>query len=189
MRLSDYTYKLPDCLIADKPADIRGTSRLLILNRQSGSVTDDRYYNVADYFDEGDVIVLNNTRVLKARLKTFKQNGAEREIVVLEKHSFDNDWYHHPIKFDKNEDHFISSGKYVYDINQNDAISYYQYAAFFNQENQVITLDDQYLNLTHNFSVCNYQENSIVSTFNEASIPYYTGVSTSNNGEYFVGYY
>lgn len=99
MKLSDYNYNLPDGLIADNPPTIRGTSRLLVLNKKSSQIIDSNYADVADFLNEGDVLVLNDTKVIKARLKAVKENGAVREIVILEKHSFDNDWHKHKILY------------------------------------------------------------------------------------------
>lgn len=99
MKLSDYSYELPNNLIADVPPKVRGTSRLLVLNRKTGDILDRNYFDVMDFLVKGDVLVLNDTRVIKARLKVIKENGTEREIVVLEKHSFDDDWHRHRILY------------------------------------------------------------------------------------------
>ena len=99
MKLSEYSYNLPDELIADEPPKIRGTSRLLVLSRKTGKIIDSNYFNVADFFMPGDVLILNDTRVIKARLRAFKKNGAERELIVLEKHSFDDNWYLHKVLY------------------------------------------------------------------------------------------
>lgn len=99
MKLSDYNYELPDSLIADAPLKIRGTSRLLVLDRKNGSILDKNYSDVAEFFNTGDLLILNDTKVIKARLKAFKENGAERELVILEKHSFDDDWHRHRILY------------------------------------------------------------------------------------------
>lgn len=97
--MTDYTYELPDELIADAPVAVRGTSRLLVLDRQSGELADRRYGDVVKYLRPGDVLVLNDTRVIKARLRAIKQNGAERELVLLEKHSYDSDWHRHKVMY------------------------------------------------------------------------------------------
>lgn len=97
MKLSDYSYDLPDFLIANKPPEVRGESRLMVLNRSSGYIEDRRYRDVLDYLNNGDVLILNKTKVIKARLKVTKENGAARELVVLEKHSFDSDWFTHRV--------------------------------------------------------------------------------------------
>jgi S-adenosylmethionine:tRNA ribosyltransferase-isomerase len=99
MKLSDYNYELPDSLIVDTPSKIRGTSRLLVLNRETNDVLDKNYSDLAEFLCDGDVLVLNDTKVIKARLSAVKENGAKREIIVLEKHSFDNDWYRHRILY------------------------------------------------------------------------------------------
>jgi S-adenosylmethionine:tRNA ribosyltransferase-isomerase len=99
MKISDYNYELPEYLIADMPPVERGTSRLLVLNRRTGNISDEKYADVASFFQPGDVLVLNDTKVIKARLKATKQNGVNRELVILEKHSFDNDWYRHKVLY------------------------------------------------------------------------------------------
>jgi S-adenosylmethionine:tRNA ribosyltransferase-isomerase len=99
MKLSDYNYEMPDDLIANVPPTIRGTSRLLVLNRQTGAILDKKYIDIVDFLESGDVLVLNDTKVIKARLIATKENGAKREIVVLEKHSFDDDWYRHRVLY------------------------------------------------------------------------------------------
>jgi len=95
MELKDYTYELPEDRIAAHPPKIRGTSRLIALNRKNGEITDSFYKNIADFFEKGDLLILNDTKVIKARLFATKENGAERELVILERHSFDSDWHKH----------------------------------------------------------------------------------------------
>ena len=99
MELKDYTYELPEDRIAAHPPKIRGTSRLLALNRKNGEITDSFYKNIADFFEKGDLLILNDTKVIKARLFATKENGAERELVILERHSFDNDWHKHKVMY------------------------------------------------------------------------------------------
>lgn len=99
MELKDYTYELPEDRIAAHPPKIRGTSRLLALNRKNGEITDSFYKNIADFFEKGDLLILNDTKVIKARLFATKENGAERELVILERHSFDSDWHKHKVMY------------------------------------------------------------------------------------------
>ena len=99
MKLSEFNYELSDSLIVDKPPVIRGSSRLLVLNRNTGEIVDKNYADVAEFLVAGDVLVLNSTKVIKARLKAVKENGSERELVLLEKHSFDNDWHRHRVLY------------------------------------------------------------------------------------------
>lgn len=99
MKLSDYNYELPPELIANEPPRERGSSRLLFLKRQKNLLQDFNYSDLADLLCAGDTIVLNDTRVFKARLRAKMDNGLEREILVLEKHSFDNDWFRHRVMY------------------------------------------------------------------------------------------
>lgn len=99
MKLSEFYYELPDSLIADEPTKTRGSSKLLVLGRKTGKIEDKNYSDVADFLNNGDVLVLNATKVIKARLKATKDNGAVRELILLEKHSFDNDWHRHRVLY------------------------------------------------------------------------------------------
>ena len=99
MRLEDYTYNLPENLIAAHPPKVRGASRLLALNRKTGEISDSFYRNVADFFEKGDVLILNDTKVIKARIFTQKESGAERELVILERHGGDDDWHTHKVMY------------------------------------------------------------------------------------------
>jgi len=101
MQLSDYTYELPDSSIANFPPVVRGKSRLLVLSRSKNSIIDGEYSNIVEYLSPGDVLVLNDTKVIKARLIAEKENGAKRELIVLEKHGFDNDWFSHRVLYRK----------------------------------------------------------------------------------------
>lgn len=102
MKLSDYNYDLPIEVIADRPPEMRGNSRLLVLDKNSGQLQDRLYKELPAILKPGDLLILNNTKVIKARLEAFKAgSGAKREIVVLEKHSFDNEWYRHKVLYRK----------------------------------------------------------------------------------------
>lgn len=99
MKISDYEYSLPEELIANTPPQIRGTSKLLVLKRGTSETRDKSYGDIVEYLQQGDVLVLNDTKVIKARLKAFKQNGAERELIVLEKHGKTDDWHKHMVMY------------------------------------------------------------------------------------------
>lgn len=99
MKISDYEYGLPDELIADEPPKVRGASRLIVVNRKTGAVADKSYGDIVTYLQAGDVLVLNDTKVIKARIKAIKQNGAERELIVLEKHGKVDDWHKHMVMY------------------------------------------------------------------------------------------
>lgn len=80
---SSYFYELPEELIAQVPVEPRDTSRLLVYDRKTGKINDKRFYNIIDYLKQGDVLVLNNTRVLPARLLGYKEDtGAKIEILL-----------------------------------------------------------------------------------------------------------
>ena len=68
MKKSDFYYDLPENLIAQTPIEPRNTSRLLVLSKESGEVAHKGFKNLFDYLKPGDCLVLNNTRVLPARI-------------------------------------------------------------------------------------------------------------------------
>lgn len=98
VQLSDFHYDVPEDLIASQPPKVRGEARLLVLERQTGEITDRAYPDVVDYLHAGDVLVINDTKVIKARLITHKVNGGgTRELVLVEKHGGADDWYRHRV--------------------------------------------------------------------------------------------
>lgn len=99
MNISDYSYELPSRLIADHPPDVRGTSRLLILDKKNGFIEDKKYTDIVDRLSAGDVLVLNDTKVMRSRIIAEKENGAKRELVILEKHSQNSDWKSHNVMY------------------------------------------------------------------------------------------
>ncbi len=86
MLVSDFNYDLPEERIAKFPPEKRGTSRLLVLNRKTGEIQDSWYRNLDDFLQAGDVLILNDTRVMQSRLFCELPDGRKRELVVLEKH-------------------------------------------------------------------------------------------------------
>lgn len=82
-RTSDYDYDLPPDRIAQRPARRRDWSRLLVLHRDSGAVEHRRFHDIVDLLPPGDALVLNETRVLHARLIGRKPTGAPAEILLL----------------------------------------------------------------------------------------------------------
>lgn len=86
MRVSDFTYELPEELIAQHPPKLRGTSRLLVLNSRTGEIEHRRYNDMVEYLNPGDVVVLNNTKVIKARLIASNSKNQLRELLLLEDH-------------------------------------------------------------------------------------------------------
>lgn len=84
MRTADFDYNLPQELIAQIPIEPRDRSRLLVLNRQDGSITHRQFFEITDYLRQGDVMVFNNSRVLPARLKGKRmETGGKVEILLL----------------------------------------------------------------------------------------------------------
>jgi S-adenosylmethionine:tRNA ribosyltransferase-isomerase len=82
MRLSDFDYELPQELIAQHPAAERAGSRLLHLDAASGAIADRRFAELVDLLDAGDLLVVNDTRVIKARLHGRKATGGAVEVLV-----------------------------------------------------------------------------------------------------------
>ena len=84
MKKSDFFYNLPETLIAQTPIEPRNSSRMLVLNRNSGEVCHKNFYNLFDYLKKGDCLVLNDTRVLPARIFGKRTDtGAIVEFVLL----------------------------------------------------------------------------------------------------------
>lgn len=84
MKLEEFDFHLPENLIAQTPLKERTNSRLLAVNKTTGDLTDKHFYDVADYFNPGDVLVLNDTKVLPARLFGIKEEtGAKIEMLLL----------------------------------------------------------------------------------------------------------
>jgi S-adenosylmethionine:tRNA ribosyltransferase-isomerase len=85
--LSYFDYKLPQALIAQEPALPRDDSRLLIINRKECGITEGVFKEIVDFFNEGDVLVLNDTKVIKARLLGKNQKGGKIEVLLLRERS------------------------------------------------------------------------------------------------------
>ncbi len=83
-RLDHYDYQLPEELIAHIPDERRDTSRLLVLDRSKGRLEHRRFEDLGGYLEAGDVLVVNDTRVVPARLRGTKESGGKVEILVLD---------------------------------------------------------------------------------------------------------
>ena len=68
MKTSDFYYDLPEELIAQHPLEDRSSSRLMVLDKNTGTVSDRHFTDILEYLRKGDVLVVNNTRVIPARL-------------------------------------------------------------------------------------------------------------------------
>jgi S-adenosylmethionine:tRNA ribosyltransferase-isomerase len=84
MKLSQFKFNLPDSLIASTPSSIRDESRLMVLHRDSGKIEHKIFKDILDYFDDKDVMILNNTKVFPARMYGNKEKtGATIEVFLL----------------------------------------------------------------------------------------------------------
>lgn len=81
--VSEFDYELPQELIAQTPSEKRENARMMVLDRREETIENRHFYDIVDYFDENDVIVLNNTRVIPARLYGHKETGALLEVFLL----------------------------------------------------------------------------------------------------------
>lgn len=91
MNKSDFDFYLPEELIAQTPLEKRDTSRLLHLDKQTGEIEHKHFYDIKQYLNEGDCLVLNDSRVLPARLIGARPTGGTVELVLL-KDLGDNRW-------------------------------------------------------------------------------------------------
>ena len=82
MKLKDFDYHLPKELIAQFPAEQRTDSRLLVVNKTTARVSDKLFTNIESLLNPGDLLVMNNTRVIPARLFGHKQSGGKLEVLV-----------------------------------------------------------------------------------------------------------
>lgn len=85
LNTKSYFYDLPEELIAQTPAEPRDSSRLLVYHKSSGEIEHKVFRDVLDYLKPGDVLVVNNTRVLPARLYGKKESGAHIEVLLLKR--------------------------------------------------------------------------------------------------------
>ena len=91
MNIEDFNYELPEELIAQTPLKVRDSSRLLVLDKNTGEVEHKHFTDIIDYLEEGDTLVLNDTKVLPARLIGVKEEtGAVIEILLLKNLEKDN---------------------------------------------------------------------------------------------------
>jgi len=84
MKLSHFKFDLPEELLAEFPSENRDEARLMVVHRDTGEIEHRLFKDVIEYFDEGDVMILNNTKVFPARLYGNKEKtGAKIEVFLL----------------------------------------------------------------------------------------------------------
>ncbi len=91
LKKSDFYYDLPEELIAQDPLEDRSSSRLLKLDKKTGEFSHHTFKDIIEYLNEGDCLVLNNTKVIPARLFGVRESGASVEFLLLKRLS-DNTW-------------------------------------------------------------------------------------------------
>jgi len=90
LKKSDFYFDLPQELIAQDPLEDRSSSRLLVLNKETGEMEHRVFHDIVEYLHEGDCLVLNNTKVIPARLMgTKKDTGATIEVLLLKRREND----------------------------------------------------------------------------------------------------
>ncbi|MBI5287066.1 MAG: S-adenosylmethionine:tRNA ribosyltransferase-isomerase, partial [Deltaproteobacteria bacterium] len=82
-RLDGFDYPLPQGLIAQFPCERRDESRLIILDRRTGDIKHKRFFEITDYLSPGEVLILNDTKVIPARLFGRKESGGRVEVLLL----------------------------------------------------------------------------------------------------------
>ena len=85
IKKSDFYYDLPEELIAQSPIEPRDHSKLLVVNKDSGEIEHKHFYDIIDYLTPNDVLVVNNTRVIPARLYGTKKTGAKIEVLIVKR--------------------------------------------------------------------------------------------------------
>ena len=84
MKLSDFIFELPEELIAKEPTEYRDESRMMVVNRSTKEIEHRKFKDIVEYFGEGDVVIVNNTKVFPARLFGKKEKtGAKIEVFLL----------------------------------------------------------------------------------------------------------
>ena len=91
MKVSEFDYDLPEKLIAQRPVEPRDASRLMTLDPATGAIAHRHFRDLPDYLRPGDVLVVNDTRVMPARLFGQKETGGRVEILLLEQDG-DGNW-------------------------------------------------------------------------------------------------
>lgn len=91
MKTELFNYELPTTLIAQSPLKVRSNSRLMVIHKASQTIEHRRFTDILDYLTPDDVLILNNTKVIKARLYARRSSGARIELLLTKKHT-NNQW-------------------------------------------------------------------------------------------------
>lgn len=89
MKVKDFEYNLDENLIAQTPSKRRDESRLMVLNRKNNTIEHRIFKDIIKYLEKDDVLVLNNTKVIPARIYGIKETGAKVEILLLKNLNYD----------------------------------------------------------------------------------------------------
>ncbi|MGL4403869.1 MAG: tRNA preQ1(34) S-adenosylmethionine ribosyltransferase-isomerase QueA [Fusobacteriaceae bacterium] len=84
-KLKDYDFYLPDELIGQSPREPRDSSKLMLIDKETGKIENKNFFNIIDYLKSGDVLVRNSTKVIPARLFGRKESGAVMEILLIKR--------------------------------------------------------------------------------------------------------
>ncbi len=92
MHIQEFDYELPEDLIAQRPSEKRENSKMMVLDRKNHQIQHKNFFNIVDYLDKNCVLILNNTKVMPARLYGYKDTGAKIEVFLLKKYDEKNRW-------------------------------------------------------------------------------------------------
>ena len=92
MHINEFDYELPEELIAQRPSEKRENSKMMVLDRENHQISHKNFFNIVDFLDENCVLILNNTKVMPARLYGYKETGAKIEVFLLKKYDDENRW-------------------------------------------------------------------------------------------------
>ena len=92
MHIQEFDYELPEELIAQTPCEKRENSKMMVLKKDCNLIEHKNFFNIVDYLDDNCVLILNNTKVMPARLYGYKDTGAKIEVFLLKKYDENNRW-------------------------------------------------------------------------------------------------
>ena len=92
IKTSDFDYYLPQELIAQSPLSDRDACKMLYLNKSTGEIKDNHFFDIVDYLNKDDILILNDTKVYPARIIAKRMTGAEVEVFLLNPYDNSNHW-------------------------------------------------------------------------------------------------